>query len=44
MTRSTIFIGILKGSNWAGGGSSTSATVVVVFPNRKPNGELSIAK
>jgi hypothetical protein len=27
-----------------GGGSSTCAAVVEVFPNRKPNGEFSIAK
>jgi hypothetical protein len=48
MTRPTIFIGILKGSNSAGGGggggSSTCAAVVEVFPDRKPNGEFSIAE
>jgi hypothetical protein len=47
MTRPTIFIDILKGSTstgGGGGGSSTCAAVVEVFPNRKPNGEFSIAE
>jgi hypothetical protein len=45
--RPTIFIGILKGSistGGGGGGSSTCAAVVEVFPNRKPNGEFSMAE